>query len=139
MPSKMNGSFQKVVLTSICARAPYMAHYRVLDSHPGEARLFNTLQCEMYWPRMGNDTYISVDHCQACAAKSTTNHLEKELRLLLANGALKFVILNIFGPLLRTNSSNQHVLVFTERCKQLTRAIQITKKASTNVETVFCG
>lgn len=60
---------------------------------------------------MAIDDYTAVSSCSVCERYGTFPKLKRELQLLLANGSLEFVAIDILGPLHCTVNGNQYVIV----------------------------
>lgn len=90
------------------------------------------MQREFFWPHIANDVYKTISTCSTCAWNSALPKLIKELQLLPTNGPLKFVAIDILGPLPRTRNENQYVIVMTDKYSKLTRAMQTGKTSSSH-------
>ena len=135
--SNLDGALQRVVPLSLRERVLYLSHYQLLAGHPGGYKMYATLRREYYWPFMANDTYDFVRKCKSCIkVRGITRRHSRKLKLFPATGPLDFVAMDFLGPLPRTKSGNQHVLVITDRFTKLCRAIPLRNtKAVTTAKT----
>lgn len=78
---------------------------------------------------MANEVYNTVSNCVAYAQNCGRKRLKRKMQLLLADGPLELVAIDILVSLPRTLNRNQHVIVMTERYVKLTRAIPAKKKS----------
>ena len=132
--STLDGALQRVVPESLRERVLYLSHYPILAGHPGGYKLYATLRRDYYWPFMANDAYEFVRKCKSCVkVRGTTRKHSRKLKLFPAQGPLDFVAMDFLGPLPRTKTGNQHVLVITDRFTKLCRAIPLknTKAVTT--------
>lgn len=130
-PASLDGSIQRVVPASLKDRVIYLVHYPRLAGHPGETKIYQTLQRNFYRITMSNDIYQTSKDCRSCAAKRSTQRKHAIfLKLFRAAGPLLFGAMDILGPLLRSENGYAHVLVIEDRFPNLTRAIPMRKKTA---------
>lgn len=86
---------------------------------------------------MANGVCETVSSFQTCTLQGTRNYQQKKLRLFSALGCIKFVAMDILGPLPETEPGKRHVIVLTDPYTKLERTIVATTVALTNIATVF--
>ena len=136
--SPLGGTQKRVVPTRFRPRVLYLAHHPRLSGHPGAMRMYYTLQMEYYWPHMASDAFSTVRNYTSCAAtRGTLVKNQKDVRLFPASRPLKFVVMDLLGPLPKTAHGNEHVLVITDRLSKLTRSIPLRTTTASVVENAF--
>lgn len=127
----------KKLLASHCvALILYLSHYCALPGHPMERCTYKTM----------DNTFIdrSCEWCvQTCtqkplmrSEKSKVMH-KRKLQRLPAARPLELADLDILGPLPRTTTKDQHVVIITNWVSKLTRAIPPAQINSMEIETIF--
>lgn len=81
--------------------------------------------------------YTTLADRQSCAAQGTRTLHQEQLHLLSAAGLLKFLAMQIPGPLRKTKSGTQHVIILTDLYIKLPRAIPVTPVTSSSATTLF--
>lgn len=112
-PLLIDGSVQTSVLQSMRLMIVHLAHLSTLAEHLGERRMYETLKREYYWNNMSTDMYNTVRHCWPCPATIKFKP-RRQLQLSSPSGQFQIIEFDILGPLLRTNYSNQCMVVITE-------------------------
>lgn len=115
----------KGVLTSIQTHLLYHSYYPTLMGHPGERRMYNSVQSYHYWKQIANIVYTNVRDCRKCPLNWPSEKRRRPMPLLQANGPLEFVTMDISGLLLKTLSSHQFALSVEDRYTKVTRAIKM--------------
>lgn len=108
-----------------------------MAGHAGQRKLYDSMRRELYWPHTTKDFYTTVCHCSACAQNRMDPKPRKKLQLFLANGRLKFIVIDIFGALPLTAGGSQYVIVMISRYLRLLRALPAGKMSSAHVSNVF--
>lgn len=111
--SKVDGAVQEVYPPYFVLQILHLSYYPVLAGHPREKHFYDTLGKDFYWPHMTNDKYTTVSYFLSSAAQGTWLRHQMKLRLLLPSSPLEFIAIHIIGPLRKTSSGSQYVLVFT--------------------------
>ena len=87
---------------------------------------------------MTGDVQDYVANCQSSLrTKGTQYRLRRELRLFSATERLVFVTLDPLGPLLKSQSGHDHVLVIPDRFTKLTCAVPLKSTTSQVVTDAF--
>lgn len=111
----------------------HLAHHSTLPGQQGERNMYNTLRREYIRRNMPTDVYNTVQNCQEYPRTGTKFKHQRQLQLFPPSGPLEFSVIDILGPLLRTRSGNEFVLIITDRTSKLIRAFS-TPKVSSNHE-----
>ena len=93
-----------------------------------------TMRRYYYWPHMAHAAYkVGVD-CQLCAhARGSLYKHQRYLKLFPEAGPLEFVAMDLLGPVQRTASGDEHLLVITDRFSKTTRAIPMKSTTAVTV------
>lgn len=86
---------------------------------------------------MVNGVYQELRNSATCARNCERTKRKRHFKLLHAFGLLKFVVMDILGPLPWTKKENEFIVVMTYRCSKIKRAIPTSKTTATNVANVF--
>ena len=136
--SPLDQCIQIVAPEGLRKRIMYFAHNSVHAGHPGSSRMYSTLRRSYYWPNMAGEVQDYVAKCQSCLrTKGTQYRSRRELRLFPATEPLSFVALDLLGPLPKSKSGHEHVLVITDRFTKFTRAIPLKSTTSQTVTDAF--
>ena len=129
---------QIVLPKTLKHRVLRLAHYHPLAGHPGHSRLCGRLRRTYYWPQMSADAMVTVRECTHCA-KNRIRLMKKTnpLKLFPAAKPLEQVAIDILGPLPKSISGAQFVLVMTDRFSKLTQAVPLTKIKAQDVAAAF--
>lgn len=112
--SVIDGSLQRFVLTSLHKRIMYLAHYARLTAPSWERGMNDRLRKHYYWRHMGNDIFTTVRLCQSCWKEAAETRPQRKLQLFSPAGPLEFLEMHILGPLPKTVSENQFVVLITD-------------------------
>ena len=127
-----------VELESLCNSIMCFSHNSVHAVYPGSSHVYSTLRRSYNCPNMAGDVQYYVARCQLCLrTKGTQSRSRRELRLFPTTEALSFVILDLFGPLLKPKSDHEHVIVVTDHFTKFTRAIHLKSTTSHSVIYAF--
>ena len=137
--SRLDGSLQIVVPSSLRKRLLEIAHCAPTAGHPGRAKLYQTMRRAFYWPSMTVDIHHLVENCVACAK----NRMKEQknvypMRLFPATRPLEYVAMDILGPLPRTKHGMRFILVITDRFTKLTKTVALRTITSLAVARAFC-
>ncbi|KRX73472.1 Retrovirus-related Pol polyprotein from transposon, partial [Trichinella sp. T6] len=95
--------------------------------HLGERRTLARVKRLFYWPRMSGDVHAWCRTSMQCARrKSLTNNDRAPMQAITEGYFLQQVGVDILGPLERTTSGNQYVLVLTEYFTKWRAAFPLT-------------
>ena len=101
--------------------------------------MYKTLRGTFYWPSMALHAYHNVRKCSSCARESIT--LRKHATYLLlfpAQAPLKYVAIDILGPLSKNTDGHCYLLCITERYSKMVRTIPLKNITATTVANAFC-
>lgn len=133
----INGAVEIPALQTLRERLFYHSHHPVMASHSGFCRMYSSIQREFFWPHMENNLYTTLGNYSTCARNGTSAKLKRELQLILASRSLEFIGIDILPSLRSTVNGNQSVIVMTNRCLKLTRAMPTGKTSSSNLASLF--
>jgi Integrase zinc binding domain/Integrase core domain len=116
-----------------------LTNYPRSSVHPGGTRLFASLRRDFFWPPMAADCRAFVTLCPFCARKELKGKRRstKFLKLLPPSGPLEFISIDILGPLLKTKSGHQYLVINSDRFSKLTRAVPVRNVTAETVEIAF--
>ena len=123
----LDGAVQKVVPASLKDRILKLGHFPPLSGHPGQRRMYDTMRRSLYWQHMANDINNTVERCPSCLKHRPHPVHQRHLKLFPAKGPLEYIAIDILGPLPRTKTGRQYVVVITDRYSKLTRAVPTAK------------
>lgn len=92
---------------------------------------------DCYWPNMTRDVNKAVSNCYGCGKSCTTPNQKPYLQLFPIIGPLKFVAVDILGPLPNTTRTIQHAVIITDRCLKLKRAVSSARTITPAVASIF--
>lgn len=137
--SPVDKSEQIVVPLTLRQKVLHLSHFPRMMGHPGGTRMYHTLRRAYYWPSMAVDVYATVRMCTSCAKERVTLRKHKSfMKLFPATAPLEFVAIDILGPLRKTASGNEYLLVMTDRFSKLTRTAPLSSITSYTVAKAFC-
>lgn len=128
---------QTVVPNALCPRLVYLSHYAKLAGHSGERRLHDTMRRELYWLHMASIVYIIINDGCDCARNRVSLKRKCHLKRIPAHRPLKFIAMEILGPLPKTNTGNEFIIFITDLYEKLTRAILSMKTIEPHVASIF--
>lgn len=86
---------------------------------------------------MASNVYKIVSNCRSCAKTSTTFKHKRHLQLFFSTEPLEFVTMDILGPVHKTIKGKQHVVIITDWCSKLKRAVPTPRTTTTTVACIF--
>lgn len=99
--------------------------------------MYNTMRHHFFRRHRANEVQTTVKDCHSCSQDVPKSKHKVKLQLFPAAEPFGFMAIDILGPLPRTTSDNQHVVIATGRYSKLTRATRWGEIASTHLATVF--
>ena len=116
----------------------YFAHNSVYAGHLGSSRMYSSLRRSYYWLNMAGDVQEYGAMCTSCIiTKGTQYRPRRELRLLPATEPRAFVVLDLLGPLPKSTTGHDHVLVITDRFTKFTSTIPLKSTTSQMIIDAF--
>ena len=110
-----------------------------MAGHPGQTRLYNTVRRTYYWPHMAADTYATVRNCGRCAKnRIKLRRRTNFLKLFPAREPLESLAMDILGPLTKTKSGCEYLLVICCRFTKLTQVVPLRSITAYNLAVAFC-
>lgn len=100
----IDGATQNLVPRSLRSRMLSLAQYSRLSVHPGKRRMYDSLKRKFFWPHILSDCYAVDNGCIECPFMGTKFNHERKLELCPPARPLKFVTIDILGPLPRTKA-----------------------------------
>lgn len=99
--------------------------------------MYDKLRRECYWLDLVSDVYGTVQSCNECPQMRAKLKHQRPRQLFPAASSLKFVAIDIFRSLPRTQSGNHHYIAMTEKYFKPARAISTTRVTSSHVAKIF--
>jgi Integrase zinc binding domain len=107
----LDGVRKIVVPAAFTPRLLHLEHYPRTVAHPGVTRIVRTIRRTHFWPNMAEDVLETVRHCDACARnRITLSRRTNPLELFPANAPLESVVMDILGPLPKTDMGTDFYL-----------------------------
>ena len=131
---------QTVIPIPLRERILHIHHYSKPGAHAGGIRMYNTLRQYAYWPSMAVDVYNVVRNCVQCAQQRIK--LRKHsgfMKLFPAKRPGEHVAIDILGPLPKTGSGFQYILVITDRFSKMTKVFPLRGISAYQVAKAFCS
>lgn len=114
----------------------YNAHYPKLAGPRGARRMYHTLKQLYSWMHLSQDVHAYALHCESCRIHGQSNTYEPLMKLFSpSEGPLDFIVIDILGPLTRTNHGNRFIIVMTDWYTKLTEAIPALRITAPQVAT----
>lgn len=135
--SSLKGASHRVVPTSMYPRFLHLCHYSLLVSHPVELRKYHSMRKESYWLHIANEVLATVRDCCFYTHNRTVGKRQRQPKPFSPKGTVKYIVMNIFGQLLKTKQRNQFAVLMTERYNMLTKAIPASKTNATIIARKF--
>jgi transposase InsO family protein len=94
---------------------------------------------KFFWKEVYKDVEETVRHCTVCAKNRVTERKRTSfLKLFPADGPLEFVVMDVLGPLPKTERGNCFLLVISDRFSKLTRTVPLRSITALVIAKVFC-
>jgi RNase H-like domain found in reverse transcriptase/Integrase zinc binding domain/Integrase core domain len=137
--SPLDNRVQVVVPHALRERVLSLTNYPRSSVHPGGTRLFASLRRDFFWPQMAADCEAFVKRCPSCARKELKckRRRAKFLKLFPPSGPLEFISIDILGPLPKTKSGHQYLVIIPDRFSKLTRALPVQNVTAETVAIAF--
>lgn len=119
----MEDSLWKLVASKLRRECFYNADNPVAKEHPGSTRMFYTMERAYFCPHRSRDVSQWMETCVSCRQSIPTNKLQRRLQRFLISGALKLVVTEILGTLLKTLTERRVSVSVTYCHFRTTRAI----------------
>ena len=128
-----------VVLRTLRARLLRLCHNPAIAGHPGQNLIYYALRHEYYWPHLAADVTSTVRGCRTCAMNRVKlrKHLNR-LRLFPATRPLESLGVDILGPLPKTKTGKQFLLVITDRFTKLKQVVALRTVTAYTFAVAFC-
>lgn len=118
--------------------SPNYSNFVVLSGDPGARGMYDSQRKSYYWIRMPNYVQDRVLWFYYCSrARGIQYHHRNHMRIITANGPLKFFEIQQLWPITKTKNGNYHVVVMTGRYSKLTRSIRLFNIATNTFDKVF--
>ena len=144
-PRLSTQQYRTVVPQSLRAECLQQHHDASCSGHLGEARTYNRIADNLFWPTMFRDVKTYVQSCSKCGARKAVFHHRKTPLHTLPRPTQPFEALGIdvLGPLPKTKKGNLYILVITDYHTRWPIALAMRNQraatvASLLVEQVFC-
>lgn len=118
-------------------RILYHSHYPLFAGKSGKRCLYDSMGLEHYWTHIAIEAYRSVGDYFESSRNKHAGKRQNPLKLLRANGPLVFITMDIWGALPKGLSGNHSVLVITDRCRKVMRAIPMFMTAASHIASLF--
>lgn len=117
----------------------YHGHCATLAGHPRTRMMYHVFRRRYYWLYMASAVHEFVFKCDSCRRHRSTQKHQRKLQLFLPSELLEFVVIDILPPLTKTKQKNRFIIVMTDSCSKLTRAISIAMTTAPRVAMVVFG
>lgn len=132
------GVEQLVIPDALKSRVLKREHDSPMAGHPGPTKLYQTLRRHYYWPSMAADVYGWVAACATCAKNSLMiNRQTHPMRLFPAREPFAAIAMDLLGPLPKTQTGHEYLLVMCDRFTKLTRAVPLKDTTAMDVVSAF--
>lgn len=108
-----------------------LAHHSTIAGNSGKAQMRDSLRREYYWPKMSIYVYNTVQNCQDTPRMGKNLRHQCQLQLIPLSSPLELIEIDITGPIPRTQSGNQFMVIITDRCSNLTQDVPTLNILST--------
>lgn len=99
--------------------------------------MYELLRKDYYWPHMASDVYNTVNKYSQSQQMGIKFKLQRQLERFSPAGPLKFVSIEIVGPLQRPKSGNQFAVIIADEYSKFTKATRTSKINSTQIAHSF--
>jgi transposase InsO family protein len=115
-----------VVPFSLRHRLLRLGEFPVIAGHPGVSNMYASMRRKFFWKEMYKDDEETVRLCTVWAKNRVTERKRTSfLKFFPADGPLRFVSMDILGPLPKTEHGNHSLLVISDRFSNLTRTVPL--------------
>ena len=128
-----NGRAKLVVPLELRDQVLVECHDSVLAGHGSARATLQRVAERFYWPYMEKDVDDYVKHCDVCQRNKRPRHSGCNLGALDAERP-GFLALDFFGPLPRTSSGHQYVLLMVDHC---TKFLELVPSKTQNAQEVI--
>lgn len=132
-----DGTIQVLVPTSLHTSILHSSRYPRLTGHPKEWRIHDGMCWQFYRQRMSNGVYATVLYGQVCAMKPSMSEPKTLLKTFPQVPLCNFIATDILGPLRKTKTSSQFVVLLTHWYFKLRRVILSSKTTVSHVVSMF--
>ena len=133
-------SRQMVIPKALRERLLHLTHHSKSGAHAGGLRMYSTLRRYAYWPCMAVDVYNVVRNCPSCARQRIKLRRHHGfLKLFPATKPGEQVAIDLLGPLPRTRSGFEYILVITDRFSKMTKVHPLRGIGAYQVARAFCS
>lgn len=131
--ARLDGLIQTLIPASLRKAMLKLELYSTIFGHYGALHKYDTMRRSYYWPHIANYVYVYVQRCLSCQKYRQDPTHQRQLQPYLPATPLEFVAVDILGLLPKTKTSSGFIIVMTNRCSKLTRAIPTKKTTATDV------
>lgn len=139
--SSIEGTSQQYARTTMLLIVLHRCHYFLLGEQPGEQRAYDVTTQHFYMPYKVNDEYVTVATCLSCRLILRTRNNREKLYPFPPANPPDTVIVYILGPVPETGGESTYIVIITNHCSELAKAILNAKKTATrisNISTHYC-
>lgn len=108
-----------------------------LAGQSGTQRMYGELRIQFHWPPIAAEEFNYVVECNSCGRYCCSKKHQRWMLLFSRSSPLEFVAIDSLGQLTKTRQANRLVIVMANRCRKLTRALQVAKSTALVVATAF--
>lgn len=112
-------------------------HDLTIAGHPGARPMYDTIGRSYCWPQIANYVYAYVEKRPSCRKRYQHSTNPPLLRLFSLLESLIFVAIDTHCALPMTRTSNQFIVVMTDRYWKLTQGIPTKKTTAKEVARIF--
>lgn len=122
---------------SLTDRILHVEHYLSISGHPGEGRMYQTIQKNIFLLHMANGSYQTVSICATFPRSREQTKRKRQYQLFPAAGPLQSIAIDILGLLPETKNGNVFIIEMTDRYFKLRRPISTPKTTAMHVANLF--
>lgn len=105
--------------------------------HPETRKMYAVRRRTYYWLFMASNVHEFLFKWELCRQHRPSQKYRRRLLLFPPRNAIEFAAFNILGPLEKAKEGNRFIVLMTDRCSKLTRAIPVPKITASHTAVVF--
>lgn len=101
--------------------------------------MYDTMDGTSLGPLWPKNVYNTLSKCKSCTRNLRRSNKQRKLRLFLPAGPLKSFIIDIVSHPPDNDGRNKYIVVVTDRCSELAKAIPTANAATKMVANIVYG